>query len=79
MNEKKGACNEARVSKEEDVGMCYSRRKGNFEPTNQESNGKMSDEEDNQLPECGRKGDGKILNEKKTLMKSMRLKYVSVG
>ena len=42
-----------------------SRRKGDFEPTNKESNGNSSDEEDNQLHKCGRKGDAENLNEKK--------------
>ena len=36
-----------------------------FEHSNEESNGKSSDEEENQLPKCGRKGDAKNLNEKK--------------
>ena len=36
------------------------RRKGNFEHTNEESNGKSSEEEDIKLPKCGRKGDVKI-------------------
>ena len=45
---KKGVRNEARISEEEDVGMRDSRRKGDFEPTNEESNGKCSDEEENQ-------------------------------
>ena len=41
---KKGACNEVRSSEEEDVGMRDSRRKGDFEPTSEESNGKSSDD-----------------------------------
>ena len=45
--------------------MCDSRRKGTFEPTNKESNEKISDEEDNQLLKCGRKGDAENLNEGK--------------
>ena len=45
--------------------MRDSRRKSDFEPTNEESNGKSSDEEDNQLPKCGRKGDAENLNGKK--------------
>ena len=45
--------------------MRDSRRKVNFEPTNEESNGKSSGEEENQLPKCCRKGDAEILNEKK--------------
>ena len=40
-NEKKRACNEARISEEEDVGMRNSRRKGDFEHTTEESNGKV--------------------------------------
>ena len=39
-NAKKGACNEARSSEEEDVGMLNKRRKGDFEHTNEESNEK---------------------------------------
>ena len=55
-------------------------RKGDFEHSNKESNGKSSDEEDNQLPKCGRKGDAENLNEKKkTLIKSKTLEYVIVG
>ena len=45
--------------------MHDSRRKGDFDPTNKELNGKSSDEEENQLPKCGRKGDAENLNEKK--------------
>ena len=56
-NAKKGACNEARSSEEEHVGMRDSRRKGDFEPTNEESNGNITDEEENQLPQCDRKVD----------------------
>ena len=41
---KKGACNEARSTEEENVIMRES-----------------TDEEENQLPKCGRKGDAKIL------------------
>ena len=40
-------------------------RKGDFEHSNWESNGKGSDEEENQLPKYGGKGDAEILNEKK--------------
>ena len=40
-------------------------RKGDFEHSNKESNGNSSDEEENQLPKCGRKGDTENLNEKK--------------
>ena len=65
MNAKKVACNEARSSEEEYFGMSDSRRKGDFEHSNEESNGKSSDEEENQLPKCGRKGDAENLNEKK--------------
>ena len=63
MNAKKGACNEARSSEEEHVGMLDSMRKGDFEHSNEESNGNSSDEEENQLPMCGRKGDSENLNE----------------
>ena len=80
-NEKNRACNEARSSEEEDVGTSNSIRKGGFENTNEESNGKSSDREENQFPKCGRKGDAENLNEKKikTVMKRKRLKYVIVG
>ena len=64
MNAKKGACNEARSSWEEHVGMHDSMRKVNFEHSNEESNGKSSDEDENQLPMSGRKGDDENLNEK---------------
>ena len=64
MNAKKGAFNEARRSWEEHFVMCDSRRKGDFEHSNEESNGNSSDEEENQLPICGRKGDAENLNEK---------------
>ena len=61
--------------------MCDSRRKGDFEQSKEESNGNSSDWEENQLPNCGRKGDAENLNDKKrkTLMKRKRLEYVSVG
>ena len=61
--------------------MHDSRRKGDFDPTNEESNGNSSDEEDNQLPKCARKGDAETLNDKKrkTLMNRKTLEYVSVG
>ena len=65
MNEKKGACNEARSSEEEHVGMRDIMRKGDFEHSNEESNVNSSDEEENQLPKCGRKGNAENLNEKK--------------
>ena len=39
-------------------------RKGDFEHSNEESNGNSSDEEENQLPMSGRKGDDESLNEK---------------
>ena len=39
-------------------------RKGDFEHSNEESNGNSSDEEENQLPMSGRKGDDENLNEK---------------
>ena len=51
MSEKKGACNEARISEEEDVGMRNSKRKGDFEHTKEE------------LPKYGRKGDAENLND----------------
>ena len=60
--------------------MCYSLRIGDFEHSNEGSNGNSSDEEKNQLPMSGRKGDDEILNEKKKqLMKRKILEYVSVG
>ena len=61
--------------------MRKSRRKGDFEHTNEESNGKISEEEEIKLPKCGRKGDDKNLNDKKrkALVKSKILEYVSVG
>ena len=78
--QKKGACNEARSSEEEHVGMTDSMRKGDFEHSNEESNGNSSNEEQNQLPMCGRKGDAEKLNEKeKKLMKRNTLEDVSVG
>ena len=43
--------------------MRDSTRKGDFEHSNEESNGNSSDEEENQLPMCGRKGDAENLNE----------------
>ena len=45
--------------------MHDSRIKGDFEHTNKESNGKGSDEEEIQVPKCGRKGDAGNLNGKK--------------
>ena len=39
-------------------------RKGDFEHSNEESNGNSSDAEDNQLPMCGRKVDAEHLNKK---------------
>ena len=59
--------------------MCDSMRKGDFKHSNEESTGNSSDEEYNQLPKCGRKGDAENVNEKKTLMKRKTLEYVSVG
>ena len=44
--------------------MRDSMRKGDFEHSNEESNGNSSDEEENQLPMCGRKGDAENLNGK---------------
>ena len=56
-------------------------RKGDFEHSNEESNGNSSDEEQNQLPMSGRKGDDENLKEKgkKELMKRKTLEDVSVG
>ena len=67
------------ISKEEHVGMRDSMRKGDFEHSNEESKGNSSDEEENQLPKCGRRGDAENLNEKKTLMKRKTLESLSVG
>ena len=39
-------------------------RKGDFEHSNEESNGNSSNEEENQLPMSGRKSDAENLNEK---------------
>ena len=64
LNAKKGACNEARSSEEEHVGIHDSMRKGNFEHSNEESNRNSRDEEENQLTMCGRKGDAENLKEK---------------
>ena len=64
MNARKGACNEARSSEDKHFRMCVTMRKGDFEHSNEESNGNSSDEEENQLPMCGRKGDDENLNEK---------------
>ena len=64
MNANKGACDEARSSLEEHVGMLDNMRKVDFEHSNEESNGNSSDEEENQLPMSGRKGDDEILKEK---------------
>ena len=44
--------------------MRDSMRKGDFEHSNEESNGNSSDEEENQLPMSGRKGDDENLNDK---------------
>ena len=80
MNAKKGACNEARSIEEEHVGMRDSMRKGDFEHSNEESNGNSSYEEENQFPMSGKKGDDENLNEKeKKLMKRKTLEDVSVG
>ena len=61
--------------------MRDSKRKGDFEHSNEESNGNSSDEEENQLPMCGSKSDAESLNEKekKTLLKRKTLEDVSVG
>ena len=62
--QKKVACNEARSSWEEHIGMRNNMRKGDFEHSNEESNGNSSNEEENQLPMSGRKGDAENLDEK---------------
>ena len=74
-------CYEARSSEEEHVGIHDSRINGDYDHSNEESNGKSSDGGDNQLPKCGRKGDAENLNEKKNkkIMKRKRLEYVIVG
>ena len=60
--------------------MRDSMRKGDFEHSNKESNGNSRNEEENQLPMCGRKGTAENLNKKETkLMKRKTLEYVSVG
>ena len=61
--------------------MHDSRINSEFDHSNEESNGENIDQEENQLPKCGKKGDAENLNEKKrkTLMKRKRLEYVSVG
>ena len=80
LNAKKGACDEVRSSWGKHVGMRDSMRIGDFENSNEESNGNSSDEEDNQLPKCGSKGDAENLNEKeRKLMKRNTLEDVSVG
>ena len=45
--------------------MHDSRINGEFDHSNEESNGKSIDEEENQLLKCGRKGDVENLNGKK--------------
>ena len=78
--QKKVVCNEERSSEEEHVGMRDNKRKGDFEHSNEESNGNSSDEEENQLPMCGRKGDAENLNEKEEKsMKRKTLEYINVG
>ena len=61
--------------------MRDSRRKGDFGHSNEESNRNSSDEEENQLPMSGRKGNGENLKEKerKKPMKRNALEDVSVG
>ena len=55
-------------------------RKCDFENSNEESNGNISDEEENQLTKSGRKCDKENLKKgKKTLMKRKTLEDVSVG
>ena len=46
------------------MGMRDNIRKGDFEHSNEKSNGNSSDEEENQLPMSGRKGDDENLKEK---------------
>ena len=46
------------------MGIRDNMRKGDFEHSNEESNGNSSDEEENQLPTSGRKGDGENLKDK---------------
>ena len=45
--------------------MHDSRINSDYDHSNEESNGKSSDVEENQLPKCGRKGDAENLNGKK--------------
>ena len=45
--------------------MHDSRINGDYDHSSEESNGKSSDGEENQLPTCGRKGDAENLNGKK--------------
>ena len=59
--------------------MRDSMRKDDFKHSNEESNGNSSDEEENQLPMPGRKGDDENLNEKNKIMKRKTLKDISVG
>ena len=56
MNAKKGSCSEASSSEEEDIGIRKGRRKGDFENTNKELNGSISEEEEIKSPKCGIKG-----------------------
>ena len=63
------------------MGMRDNMRKGDFEHSNEESNVNSSDEEENQLPMSGRKGDDENLKEKekKILMKRKTLEDVIIG
>ena len=65
LNAKTGSCSESSSSEEEDVGMCKSRRKSDFENTSEESNGKSIEEEEIKSPKCGRKGNVENVNEEK--------------
>ena len=46
LNAKTGSCSEASSSKEEDIGMCKSRRKRYFENKNKGLNGSSIEEEE---------------------------------
>ena len=81
MNAKKGACNKARSSEEENVGMRDSMRKVYFEHSNKKSNGNSSYEEENQLPKCVRGGNAENLDEKnkENINEEEEIGDVSVG
>ena len=63
LNAKTGSCSESISSEEEDFGMRKSRRKSDFENTNEESNGKSIEEEEIKSPKSDRKGDVENVNE----------------